>query len=290
MTRKIGVKSQGGNGSRQHTNCGSNDQPDTDCTWYDGGTIFPPTSIEEARLQTATAQNEDRSDAACDLPRPSWANLRLPSLSMKHRTIAAGHSFALTLEPGAHLRIVDLHGQQVVDFMAWALPFSPDNTCEHFSASYTRYRLLGLAPPVAGECLYSNSDRPMFKILEDKVKCHDMLFMACNPSFYRRLGKPGHRSCATNIAEAMYNIKMPLVEGNKGSEGWSGVHDPFNVFQNTPYYSLKALECSRAGDYIELEVDQGITEGVVVALSSCPYEENGFNGGKVTDVAVVWSE
>jgi len=26
----------------------------------------------------------------------------------------------------------------------------------------------------------------------------------------------------------------------------------------------------------------------VVALSCCPYELDGFNGGKITDVAVVW--
>ena len=216
-------------------------------------------------------------------------SLRRPRVKLRHEVIPAAHGLALTLKPGAHLRIVDLHGQQVVDFMAWALPFQPDNSCEHFSASYTRYRLGGSAPPQVGECLYSNKDRPMFEILEDKVKCHDMLFMACNPSFYSRLDKPDHRSCASNMAEAMADKGFELVKG-KGEDGWSGVHDPFNVFQNTPYYTLKALECSRQDDWIEMQVSKEMEHGVVVALSSCPYEEKGFNGGKVTDVGVVWEE
>ena len=139
----------------------------------------------------------------------------------------------------------------------------------------------------------------MFEIVEDNVKCHDMLFMACNPSFYEKKGTKGHRSCAGNVAEAMnrWLLRAGASTGasesscdeGKGKESkfeWCDVHDPFNIFQNTPYYSLKALECSRAGDWIELKA----LVGCVVALSSCPYEEGGFNGGKVTDVGVVWQE
>ena len=130
----------------------------------------------------------------------------------------------------------------------------------------------------------------VFEIVEDKVKCHDMLFMACNPSFYEKKGKNGHRSCATNMAEAMNSWlssdKAAGLDEERRKFEWWDVHDPFNVFQNTPYYSLKALENSRKGDFIEMKA----LVGCVVALSSCPYEEGGFNGGKVTDVGVVWEE
>src|SRR2546429_8956812 len=137
----------------------------------------------------------------------------------------------------------------------------------------------GSPPPQVGECLYSNRDEPMFKLTADTVKTHDMLFMACNPGLYRRLGwgagqQKEHRSCATNIAEAM----RPW-----GMQSWMEVTDPFNIFQNTPYYSLKALNASRAGDFVEFEA----LKHAVCAVSSCPYDEDGFNGGKVTDVAVV---
>ena len=45
--------------------------------------------------------------------------------------------------------------------------------------------------------------------------------------------------------------------------------DPFNVFQNTPDYSLKDLGCSRPGDYVEFEV---LGRDCVVGVSSCPYD------------------
>ena len=214
---------------------------------------------------------------------PAWATLLAyaPKARLRSHTIPAAHGFVFTPATGSHFRIVDLHGAQVVDFMAWCRPFSPQS--EHFSASYTRYAIGGSAPPQAGECLYSNRDRKMFEVMDDKVKCHDMLFMACNPSFYNKLGRKGHRSCAANVAEAV-NEKGLTGKDNKFE--WSDVHDPFNVFQNTPYYSLKALECSRKGDWIEMKA----LVGSVVALSCCPYEEGGFNGGKVTDVGVVWEE
>jgi hypothetical protein len=140
----------------------------------------------------------------------------------------------------------------------------------------------------------------MIKVVADKVKCHDMLFMACNPSFYAKKGLIGQRSCAANIAEALNEAGILLrFEGDKATQtddgdlqvatrpfNWWDVHDPFNVFQNTPYYSLKALECSRKGDWIEFQA----LLRCVVALSSCPYDQDGFNGGEITDVGIVWEE
>ena len=57
----------------------------------------------------------------------------------------------------------------------------------------------------------------------------------------------------------------------------------FNIFQNTPNYSLKPLGPSKPGDYIEFEAMQDC----ICAASCCPYDLHGFNGGKVTDIAVV---
>ncbi|KIW16265.1 hypothetical protein PV08_06316 [Exophiala spinifera] len=197
-----------------------------------------------------------------------------PKSKLATHIVPAAHGFAFEVKASSHFRIVDLEGQQVVDFMAWALPYTRSTDCEHFSASYTRYALGGLAAPQEGECLYSNRDRKMFTLVADTVRTHDLLFMACNPGFYSRQGQPDHRSCATNFAEAM----APW-----GMEHWSDVIDPFNVFQNTPYYTLKALNSSKPGDYVEMRAEMD----TVCAVSSCPYTGGGFNGGNVTRVAVV---
>ena len=55
--------------------------------------------------------------------------------------------------------------------------------------------------------------------------------------------------------------------------------DPFNVFQNTPFYALKvSLLSSITGDYIKMVAEMNI----VGAVSSCPYNLNGF--GRPTSV------
>jgi uncharacterized protein YcgI (DUF1989 family) len=207
---------------------------------------------------------------AADQTKPAWQ--LSPRGAAKVHLVPAAHGYAFQVKAGERFRVVDIHGQQVVDFMAWCPPYK--HSKEYLSMAYTRHAIGGSAPPQVGECLHTNRDEPMFRLVADTVKTHDMLYMACNPGFYKRLGQEGHRSCATNIAEAMERF---------GMESYLEVTDPFNIFQNTPYYSLKALNCSRAGDYVEFEA----LKDAVCAVSSCPYDRDGFNGGHVTDVAVV---
>ncbi|KAL8711870.1 MAG: hypothetical protein Q9220_003814 [cf. Caloplaca sp. 1 TL-2023] len=196
------------------------------------------------------------------------------SSTSKTHIVQGGHGHAFEVSAGTSFRIVDLHGKQIVDLMAWVLPYP--SSLEHLSMSYTRYHLNGTAPPAIGDTLVTNKQEPIFKLVHDTCHTHDMTFMACNPAFYAKMGVSGHRSCAENIAEAMqgWGMRSYLEAASV---------DPFNVFQNTPDYSLKDLGCSRAGDYVEFEV----LKDAVVAVSSCPYDVDGFGGGKATDVAVV---
>jgi uncharacterized protein YcgI (DUF1989 family) len=182
----------------------------------------------------------------------------------------AAHGLAFEVKKGERFRVVDLHGEQVVDFAAWV---QGTNLVEKLSMAYTRFHLDGVTPAV-GEYLWTNNDEPILKLVEDTVKVHDMTFMSCFPKMYEKEGRPGHRSCASNIAEAMepYGMKSHL-----------DVTDPFNIFQNTPNYSLKRLGSSKAGDFVEFEAMQDC----VCACSSCPYDAGNFNGGKITDIAVV---
>ena len=182
----------------------------------------------------------------------------------------AAHGLAFEVKKGERFRVVDLHGEQVVDFAAWV---QGTNLVEKLSMAYTRFHLSGVTPAI-GEYLWTNNDEPILKLVEDTVKVHDMTFMSCFPKMYEKEGRPGHRSCASNIAEAMepYGMKSHL-----------DVTDPFNIFQNTPNYSLKRLGSSKPGDFVEFEAMQDC----ICACSSCPYDAEGFNGGKITDIAVV---
>ncbi|KAM6511128.1 hypothetical protein FALCPG4_016130 [Fusarium falciforme] len=165
----------------------------------------------------------------------------------KTHIVPAGRGFAFAVKAGCRFRIIDLHGEQF---------------------------------------LYSNHARKMFKVVEDRVKVHALQYMACNPGLYAVIGKPEHRSCAGNFAEAMPTYLHENVDPQVKFE-WYQVHDPFNTFQNTPYYIMKGwMDSSKAGDFIEFEA----LMDSVVAVSCCPYEEGGFNGGISTDVAVSWQE
>ena len=232
-------------------------------------------------------QHSDSEGNATTSTNSHGASETRPQSDMHVHCVSAGHGYAFEVKAGHHFRVVDLHGLQVVDLAAWALP----DLKEKLSMAYTRFHLSGTTPTV-GECLISNRDEPILRIVEDTVKVHDMTFMSCFPEMYEKLGQKGHRSCATNIAEVMkpYGMKSHLE-----------VTDPFNIFQNTPNYTIKALNTSRPGDYIQFEA----LKDTVCAVSCCPYdlvgpptplggyhfkvdnEQNGFNGGTVTDIAVV---
>lgn len=190
--------------------------------------------------------------------------------SHKLHIIKASHGYAFEVRKGERFRVVDLYGEQVIDFAAWV---QCTNLVEKLSMAYTRHRLSG-ATPAIGEYLWTNKDEPILKIVDDTVKVHDMTFMSCYPEMYAKEGIKDHRSCAGNIAEVMEKY---------GMNSYLEVTDPFNIFQNTPNYTLKPLGSSKAGDYIEFEAMQDC----ICAASCCPFDLRGFNGGKITDVAIV---
>jgi len=199
---------------------------------------------------------------------PSKPQEPLTSTKSKASIVEAGHGFAFEVKQGEKFRIIDTHGGQIVDLLAWVLesPSSSSkpskiNKIHHFSADHTRWELMG-ATPAIGEYLYTNKALPMLKITDDTVRVHDMTFACCYPELYQREGFKDHRSCSGNISEAMkpYGIESHLE-----------IPSPFNCFQNTPFYALKGgLLSSKAGDYVEFECL--LEEGVVVAVSSCPFD------------------
>lgn len=213
-----------------------------------------------------------------DLQSPSTSNINhnepedkqnAPFPFPNYKTVMAGHGYAFEVKKGEKFRIVDIHGEQIVDMAAWV---AGTDFFEKLSMAYTRYHLSGVTPAV-GEYLWSNKDDPLLKITADTVKVHDMTFMSCFPELYEKKGLPGHRSCATNIAEAMALF---------GMQSYLQVTDPFNVFQNTPNYGLKRLGSSKAGDFIQFEA----MKDLICAVSSCPYDLDGVNGGVITDIGV----
>lgn len=231
----------------------------------------------------------------------------------KRLLVKAGHGLSFFVSHGQKFRIIDLHGSQIVDFLAWRActrvhPFPVGHVAStyddnllppltyvcvdpklHFSAAHTRWHLRGSTPAV-GDHLLDTAGKPMFKIVDDTVKVHDMTFPCCYPELYDELGLKDHRSCSQNIVDGLRNSGFNHANGDSDSGGgekrWIESHlqvpPPFNVFQNTPFYALKGgLLSSRAGDYIEMEA---LGSDVVCAVSSCPWDVGDF--APPTDVMI----
>ena len=139
------------------------------------------------------------------------------------------------------MEIIDLEGQQVADFVA----FAERNRTEWLSTTHTRSALLRLTA-VVGDRLESNWRHPMFEIIRDDVGRNDIITSMCDDRRYRLdYGVEGHRSCRTNFTEAL--------------EPW-GIADgstrPFNFFQNARVHPDRTfgneIPTGKAGDKLVL--------------------------------------
>lgn len=186
--------------------------------------------------------------------------------------IPGGHARAFEVRRGELLKVIDLAGGQVADFMA----FNRDDLNEKLSTTHTRTSLLSLKFKV-GDQLRSTFRNPMFEVLKDTVGCHDFMLAACDE--YRYLvdyGVTGHWNCVDNFEEAFRPYAIQRKE----------LPDPFNFFQNTAIdpdgeLSQQASQ-SHAGDFVVLEA----LMDVVAAVSACPMDLNPIGGDKITDILI----
>jgi uncharacterized protein YcgI (DUF1989 family) len=187
--------------------------------------------------------------------------------------VPGGAGRAVRVRAGELVRVVDIDGGQVGDVFAFAAA-TPD---EHHSGAHTRAATSRLFPAV-GEPFVTDRRRPILTLVADTSPGHhDMLIAACDPQRYAQLGAPGHRSCATNLREALAAVGHP----------YSGpVPQPINVFMRIPVAAddtLSWLPASTApGDAITFRAELD----AVVAVSSCPQDLVGINRGAPSPLAV----
>jgi uncharacterized protein YcgI (DUF1989 family) len=184
--------------------------------------------------------------------------------------IPGGHGRAFPVRQGQFLEIVDVEGQQVADFVA----FAQLDRREWLSTTHTRSSTLRLGLSV-GDQLESNWRRPMYRIVRDDVGSHDVITSMCDERRYRiDYGVEGHRSCRTNLTEAY----APWGIGE-----WE-MPDPFNFFQNAPIHPDRSfgneIPPGKAGDAIVLEVLMDSIAGI----SACPQDLNPCNGFNPTPI------
>lgn len=192
-------------------------------------------------------------------------------MTVNPKVVPGGYGYAFQIEKNQMLKITDLEGQQVIDLLA----FHSQNDKEYLSMTHTRSTLRRVYLK-EGDQLVTNNSRPFLEIVKDTVGVHDLTVACCDEAKYMELGMPNHRSCRQNFTEVLEPY---------GIEEWR-LPDPFNIFQNTPIYENGTWGAekppSKKGSYIMIR----FLESAICAVSACPYDLNGFNGGQSTPIEV----
>lgn len=180
-------------------------------------------------------------------------------------TIPARRGKAIRLQRGEHLKIINTHGQQVID--TWA--FNSADLTECMSMEHTRAALLRTRVQIE-ESLVTNQRRPILTLVEDTSPgIHDTLIAACDRYRYALLGcTTYHDNCTDNLAAALAELGLQAPE----------TPSPWNLFMNIPVQANGRLSFEppvcKAGDYVLLRAELDC----VVAFSACPQDIVPING------------
>jgi uncharacterized protein len=167
---------------------------------------------------------------------------------------------AFTLKKGQLLKIVDIEGEQVSDFVC----FNLNDPKEYLSSG----RTIDYAETIfltTGHPFYSNRSNIMFEILEDSVGRHDFLLTPCSADTFRIIyGHTNpHQGCFGNLCNALekYGIapdSIPIT---------------FNVFMHVAIDGQSGKVSvlppkSKAGDHLLIEAKMDL----IVGLTACSAE------------------
>ncbi len=190
---------------------------------------------------------------------------------------------AIEVEQGQTIRLTDVEGRQVIDFVV----FNLDDPREKFSASYSCGRwFLEPGKPYEprttigeGDWLMSTTCRPLMTITKETMErkgVHDLHHRMCNRFFTNVYANQDLDGCHEIIANAVEPYGITYAE----------IPDPFNVFMNYPYVVEKggfviADPITKPGDYIEMRAEMD----VLCAFANCPEDAcTACNSGECTPV------
>lgn len=231
---------------------------------------------EVARAVAAQKSSEAVKRLAAIRTRDSGSKLAraldIPGVVLHDEVVEPG-PWTRPIATGHHLRIIDLEGQQAVDFLCYDL----SNTENRYNAANTikgeRSVYLG-----RGTRLYSDRGDVLMTIDDDTVGHHDTIGGACSTEFnHRRYGIAGTPSCRCNFITglARHGLSPRDITAN------------INFFMNVPVRADGSTEIeeglSEPGDYVDLRA----ARDCLVVISNCPQRFNPCCGWSPTPVRLL---
>ena len=187
----------------------------------------------------------------------------LSSVTIQPGTAATGE-----VSKGQKLRIVDVEGGQIGDFVALKL----DDSTEHLDCTYTNWANLGWKWQ-QGATIFTNRMSRMWVVSDDPTGVHFTGGGFCSNDARKLFIDPGDttKGCRDCLEEAFDERNI--------ERHWLRAASCFNIFMNIEYLPDGSWDSkppiSKAGDYIELRAEMDI----LWALSVCviPFEINKSN-------------
>ncbi len=180
-------------------------------------------------------------------------------------TIEARRGKAAFVDRGQHVKLINTHGQQVVD--TWA--FNRHDMTEFMSMEHSRTALGRIMAPT-GSSMVTNHRRPILTLIEDTTPgIHDTLLAACDRYRYELLGcTEYHDNCTDNLAQGLAELGLTSAD----------TPSPWNLFMNIPVEADGSLSfqppLSKPSDYVLLRAEMDC----VIAFSTCPQDMVPING------------
>jgi uncharacterized protein len=192
---------------------------------------------------------------------------------LEDRTVPPGGEWSSVVRRGQMLRLVDLEGQQAVDFLC----YSAADPSERYNAADTM-KVAGTIALTAGHRLLSDMGRALFTIVADTAGGHDTIGGCCSAeSNLLRYGVAGTPNCRDNFLRALARFGL----------GKKDIVANVNFFMHVPVAPDGVMRIaagrSRPGDYVDLRAELD----ALAAISNCPQIYNPASGGRPTPIRLV---
>jgi hypothetical protein len=197
----------------------------------------------------------------------------LPGRVVHDEVVPAGRPWWRVVARGDVLRIVDLEGQQAVDFLC----FDAADAADRYSAANT-IKIPAQLYVGRGTVLYSDTVTPLMTVIDDTVGGHDTVFGCCSTeNNLARYGVANTPSCRRNFLEAFAALGLDA----------SALVSNVNFFMAVPVGTDGRAQivdgASKPGDYVDLRAERD----VLAVLSNCPQTLNPCNGFEPSPIRVV---
>jgi len=202
------------------------------------------------------------------------ADISIPGATIREDVVVpAREPWSVKMEQGEILRIIDLEGQQAVDFLC----YDADDPTDRYNAANT-IKLNGNIYLGKDAGLWSVRAQKLMTFVEDTCGSHDTLYGCCSVEVDDvRFGKNNGRGCQGNFE----------AELAKHGLGAKDVVANINLFMYVPVANngdiAIAPGISKPGDYVDLRAETA----VLAVLSNCPEALNNASGFAPTPIRVI---